>query len=246
MKTVREHLAIILALIALAIPAIAGAQDSITVNTRGGNVTIKGDTLLVTDGGDTVHMVGTSVGALLKSILDDTIVTRDHNDTEVYYMNLAKRSKIDAFRDIVRWCVILIIVIAILLVIYFNRRAKYRMIEKAIDNNYQLPADVLGSNMPPMPSTPVYVQQPEQMQGSPVPPPVPPVVQQWPRYDGAVKLIAIGLGTMLFFYIIGAEPAVGLCSIILLLGVGKAFLVYQTRQDIMMQNRRNQGNQGEQ
>ncbi len=234
----------LVSLFAAAAIAFASAQvsapDTIVSDKDGSHVAISNDKITIIDGDDTVSIYGGSggLGSLIKNLLDDTVITRnDYYDAD-YQRNLTMRHEADSVRDQVKWIVLFLIAIGGMLVYYFNRRAHYRMIEKAIENNYRLPADVLGSTMPP------GVQSPQQppvlmpnMTAPPIgtPPPLP--ISQWPRYDGAIKLIAIGLGAMLFFFVVDSSAMVALSSIVLLLGLGKAFLVYQQQRDIQLWNR---------
>ena len=43
-------------------------------------------------------------------------------------------------------------------------------------------------------------------------------------YNGSIKLIAVGIALMVFFLFTGATPMVGLTSMLVLLGLGKALI----------------------
>ena len=49
-------------------------------------------------------------------------------------------------------------------------------------------------------------------------------------YNGSIKLIAVGIALMVFFLFGGATPMVGLTSMLVLLGLGKALITYKEVQ----------------
>ncbi|MBR1551666.1 MAG: hypothetical protein IJ632_05025 [Muribaculaceae bacterium] len=237
-------------------------------------ISTEADTMTVTDGTDTLRIVSNHLGELSDRIaraLDDTVINRAAIDStvanDVYswpnnnIMELNRiwsrvaHQAINAF-----WIALAAIIFICLLFGYLRRQRKYRVIEKAIENNYPL-AEGIFDNKPH--SQTVYVQQPAP---APTPRPVaPPPAQAWARPANgpqaanaasgnaqpqpsampnasfpagmpvnwralwpAFKWIVAGLSGMLFFALAGgAWPMVGLCTIPLLIGLGKAFILYQ-------------------
>ena len=220
---------VIMALTLLTAGAQQSADTTLNVSDGSNHVTMVGDTLLATDGTDTVRVVGADWAALVKGLLSDTVINRSHDDSyDKDYLIVTRMANVA--RLAVMWIGLVLLVLIIAVVYYKNRRNKYRMIEKAIDNNYQLPPELLGQ-------LPQQVQQPAAV----TPPPftagsqatgMPPVPNVLPSYDGAVKLIAIGAAVMLFFAVLDVTPMVALSAIPLFLGIGKAFLTWQARQDL--------------
>ncbi len=156
----------------------------------GNNVVTHGDTIEVVEGADTVRILG--VNALSKSItnmLNDTVVdvedyaTGEHAelDTESpFNSSTAKEisnqwSKAMAFITMHVMIGIVLIVLLSLLFRYLNRRRKYMMVEKAIENNYPLPEYIFGGVRETVRT--VYVSTPLAAQPSapqqPTPPPFP-------------------------------------------------------------------------
>ncbi|MBO6250197.1 MAG: hypothetical protein J6N71_02485 [Muribaculaceae bacterium] len=236
-------------------------------------ISTEADTMMVTDGSDTLRIIGKNMGKLgerISQALDDTVINRASIDSAVasnvdswpndnimelnrIWSRVANQA-ISAF-----WIALGVIIFICLLFGYLRRRRKYRVIEKAIENNYPLPEGILG-NKPS--SQTIYVQPAP----APAPRPVaPPPAQAWtrpangPQAAGtasgntqaqpsavpnasipagmpvnwralwpAFKWIVAGLSGMLFFALAGgAWPMVGLCTIPLLIGLGKAFILYQ-------------------
>lgn len=216
-----------------------------------------GDSVSVVRGGDTVLVVDRAgVEASINDFLGDTLLAADdayrtRTDSE-YYLN--ERMTIDGgmrlARNIVAMLALgtIVIVFLALLFAYLNRRRKYKMVEKAIENNYPLPAELLGGRTVQQHN--IYVTQPAAapqapaVQGVPQPAATQPAATQtravtnWAAYKGGFITAAVGLGLMLFFAAAGATPMVALMSIILFVGLGKMFLVYQEqRNGVWMVNR---------
>lgn len=150
---------------------------------------------------------------------------------------------------------IMVVVFLSLLFYLLHRRAKYRVIEKAIENNYPLPPSLGG--------TPTYKQAPQrpdawrnyapQQQPQPQPQPQPqaqPQPQQPPYQQGmnapmqpnmpyrvnymaykkSFVLVCVGFMMAMFFDSAGASPMVFLSMIVVLLGLGKGFVIYKEQK----------------
>lgn len=149
----------------------------------------------------------------------------------------------------------MVVVFLSLLFYLLHRRAKYRVIEKAIENNYPLPPSLGG--------TPTYKQAPQrpdawrnyapQQQPQPQPQPQPqaqaqpqqPPYQQgmnapmqpnmpyrvnYMAYKKSFVLVCVGFMMAMFFDSAGASPMVFLSFIIVLLGLGKGFVIYKEQK----------------
>lgn len=213
-----------------------------------------GDTVSMVRGGDTVLVVDRAgVEASINEFLGDTLLAADdayrtRTDSD-YYLN--ERMTIDGgmrlARNIVAMLALgtILIVFLALLFAYLNRRRKYKMVEKAIENNYPLPAELLGGRTVQQHN--IYVTQPAAAPQAPAAAPQAPALQgvpqpaatqtravtNWAAYKGGFITAAVGLGLMLFFAAAGATPMVALMSIILFVGLGKMFLVYQEQRNGM-------------
>lgn len=151
---------------------------------------------------------------------------------------------------------IMVVVFLSLLFYLLHRRAKYRVIEKAIENNYPLPPSLGG--------TPTYKQapqrpdawrnyapqqqpqpQPQQPQPQAQPQPQQPPYQQgmnapmqsnmpyrvnYMAYKKSFVLVTVGLMAAMFFESAGASPMVCLSMIVVLLGLGKGFVIYKEQK----------------
>ena len=120
---------------------------------------------------------------------------------------------------------ILLIVIACLIFFYMHRRRKYMMIEKAIENNYQLPAWALNESTRPAPAMPAAedgTPQPQQISA-----------QEWNYYEmrKGVKLAIISLGIMLFFLFLGIPFLAAIILIPFLMGVAKIVFAYMNNRN---------------
>lgn len=120
---------------------------------------------------------------------------------------------------------ILLIVIACLIFFYMHRRRKYIMIEKAIENNYQLPGWALNEDTRPAPVMPAaegQTPQPQQISA-----------QTWYDYEirKGTKLATIGLGIMLFFLFLGIPFLAAIALIPFLMGVAKIVFAYMNNKN---------------
>ncbi len=143
-------------------------------------VVTRGVTTEIVEDGDTVRLVGmNALGSRITDMLNDTVV-----DVETYAgeneLDTAKEisnqwSKAVAFITMHVMIGIVLIVLLSLLFRYLNRRRKYMMVEKAIENNYPLPEYIFGGVRETVRTiyvgTPLAAQPPAPQQ--PTPPPFP-------------------------------------------------------------------------
>ena len=239
----------------------------------------RGDSTIITDGKDTVTVVADLNGlkAKVNGILNDTLLKLGTEGAEVQEENgqvadevttaeeeaaLERRysaqynlqnSMGNVARDIVSYCLtaLVIIVLLSLLFYYLHRRRKYKMVEKAIQNNYPLPPYIFGGSRetvrtvyvnPPTVATPPVTDgvsapdvaaQPSSSQPQPASAAVPGTgVINWGALKGGFTMAVVGFGGMLFFLMAGAEPLAGAAAILILLGLGKMWIAYQEQRTL--------------
>ena len=158
------------------------------------NVEFKGDSIIVNDGDQSVTVSGLPelqrVRDKINEALDDTLTTgngaaigigdHDLSPEDIKYMSdhwgeIAKQMCYASIAGL------LALVALVLLFRYLNRRNKYRVMEKAIENNY--PLNDLSLN--DVRRNAIYVQQP--VFSTPVPP-TPPAVSAAPQQPGQVPV----------------------------------------------------------
>ena len=246
----------------MALAATAGPAIKATPASKP-HVAQKGDSIVVTDGKDAVTISGLDLQKVNKKIneaLDDTLtggagttveiagrkgeLTPD--DIKVISGQWAVTSQVIACASIAG---LLALVLLVLFFRFLNRRNKYRVIEKAIENNYPLNelslTDVKHSAIyvpqPVVHSAPVSTSAPQQS-GVPVGTPIQgqtadnPVVMasmvNWRALMPAVKWIGWGAMLILFSIAIGdAENPfwpIGLALVIV--GVCKGFILYKEQK----------------
>ena len=209
------------------------------------NVQMRGDSLVVVDGGDTITVAVSGLKQLVGKISDkmgDTLVDKsgvvaagaidesdvaNENDLAMEQIYAKRENEQNNFVTSVTAIVfgtILLIVLFSLIAYYMRRRAKYRIIEKAIENGYELPDSFYeqsACNRPPV--------MPNQQQ------PVAPVAYnddlfyrlRWHRgARSGMKLSVFGLCSVVFGMVINEEffAAIGLA--LLLIGAAKIALGY--------------------
>lgn len=162
--------------------------------------TAHGDTATIIDGTDTV-VITSKVAGLVEKIaqsnilehLDDTIVDNNKDYDYNYEEQASNRDEtfisVNAIWSGVARKIVVYTIVATVLIIFFvlffrhaNRRRKYKVLEKAIENNYPLPEGIFSDKG----NKTVYVQQPaygpaqpaqapnatqSTVEGTPVPPP---------------------------------------------------------------------------
>ena len=159
-------------------------------------------------------------------------------------IDMANRG-MDLARDITRifGISVVFIVFFLLLFYYLHRRRKYKTIDNAIMNNYPLPNEFFGKRSMPQQPTTVYVNQVVPPTGAanaadgsqPAPAQAAssnPLknITDWTPFKSGIRTTAWGLGLLLFFWIVGAEPIAALMLIVVFIGCGKLFTTYQEQQ----------------
>ncbi len=232
------------------------------------SVSMKGDTTTVIEDGDTTRLVGgINIGKIIERVLDDTIVTPGdasaadddaatpavEREAERHEARTRQAMAQSMVQNIVGYCVTgaIIIIFFSLLFYYLHRKAKYRMMEKAIENNYPLPGTPMAENhlgnMPPAPQPQPQPQEQSQPQQQPV------VGQQpmaggmpnlgfrdvqpyldWVSFKRSFILIAVGVALMLFFAAAGTIEMVALMSILVLIGAAQSIINYQQQKQLIV------------
>ena len=246
----------ILLVVLLAMPAFT---------TRADKVEIIGDTLVAVSGSDTVRLSGAAeIQKYIARMLDDTVATLGQPGDSLYNAEEQLNARLDKeleaeaeFHE--RWAVtaeeitmatlftIAAIVFITLMFRYLHRRRKYKMVEKAIENNYTLPDGVFGTTsrttqtiiMPPVPDGPQPVVG-TPINGAPGNAARAQATGQkmpmsrsinWMALKGGFIWAAIGVALMLAFATANAPFMVALCAIPTLIGAGKMFVAYQEQRD---------------
>lgn len=203
----------------------------------GNSVTISGDSTIVVESGDTTIIVGLSkIGNKLQALLDDTVFNGESeastSESSLEYETMLAKERTARNQEesrVIRtvtatvFMTIFLISLCGMIVYYKLRRSKYRVMEKAIENNYPL-SDSLFTGVQ---SHTVYVQQ--SPDGTATTPPQRISLSQGinpSAYRNSFVLIAVGLGLSLFFLLADATPMAALCSILILLGIGKVVITY--------------------
>ena len=234
---------------------------------RKANINRSGDTTTIVMNGDTVRVTDGEVKKTISKAINDTLWSEkaETEDDETYnYMALDNDARLkeasmwsSTVKQIsVSMCFCIMVVVFLSLLFYLlHRRAKYRVIEKAIENNYPLPPSLGG--------TPTYKQAPQrpdawrnyapQQQPQPQPqaqPQAQPQPQQPPyqhvcrseerrvgpyrvnymAYKKSFVLACVGFMAAMFFESAGASPMVFLSMIVVLLGLGKGFVIYKEQK----------------
>ena len=152
----------------LLIVALASAMWSGNARAENTSLNLKGDTLEIVDGSDTTRIAGAqAIVSSINEILNKEVINEDddndsYNDRDNDYA-LNQRLAMERTRyEIESVAVIVTIVFGALLLIilvclwffYLNRRNKYRVIERAIENGYELPPSFTGKSPNPAPVVP--------------------------------------------------------------------------------------------
>ncbi|MBR6283880.1 MAG: hypothetical protein IKR25_06260 [Muribaculaceae bacterium] len=236
------------------------AMLAVTPMRSGHSVVTRGDTIEIVDGSDTVRVMGINeLGKRITHLLNDTVMAMPSGDNEMASTaaeleaaeNMSRQwSKASAFMVLIITIGVVMIVLFSMLFRYLHRRRKYRMVEKAIENNYPLPSYIFGGvhetvrtvyvNAPVTSTPPTFIPpipgQPDAQSEQPMQPIN--MAQgegriNWMALKGGFTLTAVGIGALLFFSIAGANALAGACAIIILLGLGKMWLAYQDQKSIV-------------
>ena len=247
--------------------AVVSLLSSFSANADNASLQMMGDSMVVVNGKDTVT---NTMGKLkefatkINNRLDDTIVdnaidaadaaiavtdaalddSTDKNEIALAQIHKQNADHEKIFIATVTASVfgtIFLIVLISLIVYYMRRRAKYRIVEKAIENGYPLPDSFYG-NRPVMPQPIMMPQQPFAPQ-QPVTPQQPNAPQQ-PNFDlsscdaiysrlrwhrgarSGFKLGIIGLAFLIFAVMIKEEFFAAVGFIFLLIGAAKLAIAY--------------------
>lgn len=178
--------------------------------------------------------------------LDDTIINgkelrqRSERDTyiERYNNNLEHENALfdksfNLAKSILKGIsfTVLGIILLIILGIYFNRRQKYKIMEKAIENNYPLPPGFLGKNMRPTSTT---IQHIHYTSDQAKPTGKSKVVKEfnvsdWANFRSGIKWCAWGVAFMLFF-LINDAPVWVFAIIPIVIGAGKLYVAHKLQK----------------
>lgn len=203
-------------------------------------------TLLITPNADTVLLVdGNTLTQKLKSALDDTIYADGEEAVEVQSDSdreaaIRQTGSDQAFfssmvKHVCRmvFSTIFLIVLVVSLFSYLRRRAKYKMIEKAIENNYPLPGSILDGQ-PTISAAQPCGSQPANLWGQQQPAAQQPAVPRgfnWQAFKSSVTLVIVGFVLVMFFLAVNGPEMAFLCSAILLFGLAKGFFTYQEQRN---------------
>ena len=247
--------------------AVVSLLSSFSANADNASLQMMGDSMVVVNGKDTVT---NTMGKLkefatkINNRLDDTIVdnaidaadaaiavtdaalddSTDKNEialAQIHKQNADHEKIFIATVTAIVFGTIFLIVLISLIVYYMRRRAKYRIVEKAIENGYPLPDSFYG-NRPVVPQPIMMPQQPFAPQ-QPVTPQQPNAPQQ-PNFDlsscdaiysrlrwhrgarSGFKLGIIGLAFLIFAVMIKEEFFAAVGFIFLLIGAAKLAIAY--------------------
>lgn len=233
---------------------------------RKANINRSGDTTTIVMNGDTVRVTDGEVKKTISKAINDTLwseraETADDDETYNYMAldNDARLKEASMWSSTVKqisisMCFCIMVVVFLSLLFYLlHRRAKYRVIEKAIENNYPLPPSLGGTptykqapqrpdawrnyapqqqpQPQPQPQAQPQPQQPPYQQGmnAPMQPNMPYRVN-YMAYKKSFVLVTVGLMAAMFFESAGASPMVCLSMIVVLLGLGKGFVIYKEQK----------------
>ena len=243
---------LMLAITATAVPTVTAQPTSKT------HVSFKGDSIVVTDGDEEITMSGIpqKVRDRINEALDDTLTSgsgttvefgdqrgelapEDIKEISNQWASVAKQWAISG-----SFC-LLGLVALVLFFRFLNRRNRYRVIEKAIENNY--PLNELSLN--DVKRSAIYVQQPVVTAAPPVQPgqmpigtplegatPQQPVIMtdmvNWRALMPAVKWIGWGTLLVLFSVAIGdfENPFWPSGLALIFVGVCKGFILYKEQK----------------
>lgn len=267
-KTILSFVMMLTMVAAMAGPAITAHPAGKTSHAGKTSVEFKGDTLVVNDGDEQVTLSG--IPALQKvrdkidQALDDTLATGngttveigshqgDLSPEDIKYMSdhWGQVAKDIALASILG---LLGLVLLVLLFRFLNRRNKYRVIEKAIENNY--PLNELSLN--DVKRSAIYVQQPVVTAAPPMPgttaastpnvggvavgTPIQgqtaadPIVMtdmiNWRAMSPALKWLGWGVAGLFFGLAIGeSNPFTPLGLALIFVGICKGFILYKEQK----------------
>lgn len=222
------------------------------------NVEFKGDSIVVTDGDESVTVSGLpelqKVRDKINEALDDTLTAGNGSTVQIGDHDLSPEDikyMSDHWGEIAKqMCYasiagLLGLVLLVLLFRYLNRRNKYRVMEKAIENNYPLNDLSLSDAQ----RSAIYVQQPYVAAPAPQQPgqvpvgtpiegmtPQNPVVMtdmfNWRAMMPAIRVLGWGLFLALFgaFVCGGDDPFTFIGLALMFVGLCKGFILYKEQK----------------
>ncbi len=258
----------------LAILAIASFNWCMQAQTPNHDITVHGDTLEVISGADTVNVtVASDIANKIKGLLDDTVINntegtqlativsnaiQHQQEEDAWQLRMLKKyeremRQMHVVEEIlVGVATVFIIIVALCLFFYYlNRRQKYRIIEKAIENNYELPPSITGKHpqAPIQPAAPNSATANPYYRNQPANEPYAPQSQvryaqapkanvnyqpnqyYMPAFKNGIIWTAIGLGLCLFFLTADGEEMAALCLIPIIIGVSKLAMEFITQRN---------------
>ena len=248
----RKTILTLVMMLTMAMAATAGPAIKATPASKA-QMAIKGDSLVVSDGNESVTVSGVDMRKVQERIneaLDDTLTTGttveigNHKgeltpeDIRVISSQWAVTSQVIACATIVG---LLALVMLVLFFRYLNRRNKYRVIEKAIMNNYPLNELSLNDSK----RSAIYVQQPvvtsapgQVPVGTPISGQTPdnPIVMtdmvNWRALMPAIKWMGWGVLLILFSVAIGEfdNPFWPVGLALVFVGACKGYILYQEQK----------------
>ena len=229
------------------------------------NVEFKGDSIVVTDGDQSVTVSGLpemqKVRDKINAALEDTLTaggttveigdrrgeldSEDIKEISNQWASVAKQWAISG-----SFC-LLGLVALVLFFRFLNRRNKYRVIEKAIENNYPLNELSLNDTK----RSAIYVQQPV-VTAAPQPGQVPtgtplegmtpqqPIVMtdmvNWRALMPAIKMLGIGMAFFFFGIMVvgGSDPFTAIGLGLMFVGLFKGLILYKEQKALQEASRR--------
>ena len=229
------------------------------------NVEFKGDSIVVTEGDQSVTLSGLpemqKVRDKINAALEDTLTaggttveigdqrgeldSEDIKEISNQWASVAKQWAISG-----SFC-LLGLVALVLFFRFLNRRNKYRVIEKAIENNYPLNELSLNDTK----RSAIYVQQPvvtaapqpgQVPTGTPLEgmPPQQPIVMtdmvNWRALMPAIKMLGIGMAFFFFGIMVvgGSDPFTAIGLGLMFVGLCKGFILYKEQKALQEASRR--------
>ena len=250
----RKTILTLVMMLTMALALTAGPAIKATPASKA-KVEFKGDSMVVSDGDESVTVKGVDMHKVQERIneaLDDTLTTGttveigNHKgeltpeDIRVISSQWAVTSQVIACASIVG---LLALVMLVLFFRYLNRRNKYRVIEKAIMNNYPLNELSLNDSK----HSAIYVQQPvvtsvpgQVPVGTPISGQTPdnPIVMtdmvNWRALMPAIKWMGWGVLLILFSVAIGEfdNPFWPVGLALVFVGACKGYILYQEQKTL--------------
>ena len=195
-------------------------------------VTVNGDTLVSADVNNPVGRLNDTLlatSSFYASSQDDDQDQYEQQELDYYEhaQQMQMRSQLTAIVIVaIIFGAITLIVVACLVIYYMNRRRRLRVIEKAIENGYQLPDSFYsGKTVVPNYAAP---------EGQPTSAPNGNMMSAFQYANEhemrqGVTLAIVGLGLILFFALLGVDFLAALSVIPFLFGLAKIFIPYLRR-----------------